>query len=122
MRPNGAGICVAQVVPSPDDASIAVVAKYQMALAAYTPDATTSFVSLEGYLAGRLAIAGLDGCGSNLTRNCFLNAIRNNQSVAIDGFPLRYGPEDNRGSDAVFITVLGEGSRYRQVDRLWGGR
>ncbi len=122
LGPDGAGIYVTQVVPSPDDASIAVVAKYQAALAAYAPEATPSFVSLEGYLAGRLAIAGLDGCGPDLTRDCFLNAIRNNQSVAIDGFPLRYGPEDNQGSDAVFITILGEDGRYRQVDRLTGGR
>ena len=122
LGPDGAGVYVTQVVPSPDDASIVVVAEYQAALAAYDPDATPSFVSLEGYLAGRLAIAGLDGCGPNLTRHCFLNAIRNNQSVAIDGFPLRYGPEDNQGSDAVYITVLGEDGRYRQVDRLTGGR
>ena len=122
LGPDGAGIYVTQVVPSPDDASIAVVAEYQAALAAYNPEATPSFVSLEGYLAGRLAIAGLDGCGPDLTRDCFLNAIRNNQSVAIDGFPLRYGPEDNQGSDAIFITVLGEDGRYRQVDSLADGR
>jgi len=122
LGPDGAGIYVTQVVPSPDDASIAVVAKYQAALAASDPEATPSFVSLEGYLAGRLAIAGLDGCGPDLTRDCFLNAIRNNQSVAIDGFPLQYGPEDNQGSDAVFITVLGEDGQYRQVDSLAGGR
>ena len=122
LGPDGAGIYVTQVVPSPDDASIAVVAEYQAALAAYVPEATPSFVSLEGYLAGRLAIAGLDGCGRDLKRDCFLNSIRNNQSVAIDGFPLRYGPEDNQGSDAVFITVLGEDGRYRQVDSLTSGR
>lgn len=121
LGPDGAGIYVTQVVPSPDDASMAVVAKYQAALAAYDPEATPSFVSLEGYLAGRLAIAGLDGCGPDLTRDCFLNAIRNQQSVDIDGFTLQYGPDDNQGSDGVFITVLGEDGQYRQVDRLVGG-
>ncbi len=122
LGPDGAGIYVTQVVPSPDDASIAVAARYQAALAAYDPEATPSFVSLEGYLAGRLAIAGVDGCGPDLTRDCFLNAIRNKQSVGIDGFQLVYGPGDNQGSDAVFITVLGNDGQYRQVDRLAGGR
>lgn len=122
LGPDGAGIYVMQVVPSPDDASIAVVARYQAALAAYNPEATPSFVSLEGYLAGRLAVAGLDGCGPDLTRDCFLDAIRNQQSVGIDGFQLEYGPGDNQGSDAVFITVLGNDGQYRQVDRLAGGR
>ncbi len=120
LGPDGAGIYVTQVVPSPDDASVAVVAKYQAALAAYDPEATPSFVSLEGYLAGRLTIAGVDACGSDLTRDCFLNAIRNKGSVDIDGFPLQYGPNDNQGSDGVYITVLGEDGQYRQVDRLVG--
>ena len=122
LGPDGAGIYVTQVVPSPDDAGIAVVAKYRAALAAYDPEATPSFVSLEGYLAGRLAVAGLDGCGRDLTRDCLLNAIRNKQNVDIDGFQLEYGPGDNQGSDAVFVTVLGEDGGYRQVDRLVGGR
>ena len=122
LGPDGAGVYVTQVVPSPDDASIAVVGKYQAALAAYGADATPSFVSLEGYLAGRMAIAGLDGCGRDLTHDCFLNAIRGKQSVDIDGFLLQYGPDDNQGSDAVFVTVLGPDGKYRQVDRIEGGR
>ncbi len=121
LGPDGAGIYVTQVVPSPDDATIPVVAKYQAALAAYDPASTPSFVSLEGYLAGRLAIAGLAGCGRDLNRDCFLNAIRSRQAVDIDGFPLQYGPDDNQGSDAVFVTVLGEDGEYRQVDRLESG-
>ena len=118
LGPDGAGIYVTQVVPSPDDATIPVVAKYQAALAAYDPDAAPSFVSLEGYLAGRLAVIGLDRCGRDLNQDCFLGAIRNRQTLDIDGFQLRYGPEDNQGSDAVFVTVLGEAGEYRQVDEL----
>ena len=119
---GGAGIYVTQVVPSPYDARNAVVDKYQAALSGYDPDATPSFVSLEGYLAGRLAIAGLDGCGPDLTRDCFLNAIRSQQTVDIDGFELQYGPDDNQGSDAVFVTILGPDGQYRQVDGLENGR
>ena len=119
---GGAGIYVTQVVPSPDDASIAVVDRYQTALSGYDPEATPSFVSLEGYLAGRLAIAGLDECGRELARACFLNAIRSQQTVDIDGFELQYGPDDNQGSDAVFVTILGPDGQYRQVDGLKNGR
>ena len=119
---GGAGIYVTQVVPSPDDASIAVVDRYQTALSGYDPETTPSFVSLEGYLAGRLAVAGMDECGRELTRACFLNAIRSQQTVDIDGFELQYGPDDNQGSDAVFVTILGPDGQYRQVDGLKNGR
>ena len=57
-----------QVVPFPDDDSLPVIAAYKRALALYLPDATPGFVSLEGYLAGRLAIAGLEGCGREVDR------------------------------------------------------
>jgi hypothetical protein len=66
LGPDDGSIYVPQVVPSPDDASMVVVAKYQAGLAACDPETTPSFVSREGYLSGRLAIMGVDACGSDL--------------------------------------------------------
>ncbi len=120
LGPDGAGIYVTQVVPSPDDATIPVVAKYQAALAAYDQASTPSFVSLEGYLAGRLAIAGLAGCGRDLSRECFINALHSPEAIDIDGMQLQYGPDDNQGSDSVFLTVIGHDGEYRQIDTLGG--
>ena len=31
---------------------------------------------------------------------------------------LNYGPGDNQGSDAVFLTVIGADGRYHGVERL----
>ena len=31
---------------------------------------------------------------------------------------LKFGPQDNQGSDAVFLTVIGTDGSYRQVERL----
>ena len=104
---DGVGVFVTQVVPYPTDDSLPIVASYLNALAAYDPEAVPGFVSLEGYLAGRLAIAGLDLCGADLSRECFLDAIRDAGEIDIDGFSLRYGSGDNQGSDSVFLTVIG---------------
>lgn len=121
LGPDGAGVYVTQVVPLPEDSSVPVVAKYQAALAEYDPGATPGFVSLEGYLAGRLTIAGLEGCGPDVSRDCFLNAVRDAGQVDIDGFQLQYAATDNQGSDAVYLTVIGEDGKYHLVDKL-GGR
>ena len=94
---EGTGVYVTQVVPLPDDTSIPVVAAYHSALKAFDPEATPGFVSLEGYLAGRLAITGLELCGADLSRECFLNAVRNAGSIDIQGMALQYGPGDNQG-------------------------
>ena len=115
---DGAGIYVTQVVPDPDSDHIRIVVAYHRALAAYRPDAVPGFVSLEGYLAGRLAIAGLEGCGREVSRRCFLDAIGGSGDMDIEGFRLAYGAGDNQGSDAVFMTVIGEDGKLYQVDSL----
>ncbi|MYE47588.1 MAG: ABC transporter substrate-binding protein, partial [Chloroflexi bacterium] len=63
LGPDGAGVIVTQVVPFPDDDSLPVIAAYKRALALVAPDEAPGFVSLEGYLAGRLPLAGLASCG-----------------------------------------------------------
>ena len=116
----GEGVYVTQVVPFPTDDSLPVVGAYLRALAAYDPDAVPGFVSFEGYLAGRLAVAGVAGCGAEVARECFLGSLRGSDVIDIDGFQLRYGAADNQGSDAVFLTRIGPDGRYRPAATLHG--
>ena len=115
---NGEGVYVTQVTPLPDDQSSTVVSNYRAAITAVDPDAEPGFVSLEGYLAGRLAIAGLEACGPTLSRECFLDALQDALVISIDDIRLQFGPDDNQGSDAVILTVLGADGNYSQVDTL----
>ena len=116
----GEGVYVTQVVPFPTDDSLPVVGAYLRALAAYDPEAVPGFVSFEGYLAGRLAVAGVAGCGAEVARECFLGSLRVRDVIDIDGFELRYGDDDNQGSDAVFLTRIGPDGRYRPAATLHG--
>ena len=118
LGPYGAGVYVTQVVPFPTDDSLPITAQYLEALAAYAPDAVPGFVSFEGYLAGRLAIAGLEGCGRDVDRSCFLNSLRSAATVQIGGFELQYGKGDNQGSDKVFLTRIGSDGNYYPVETL----
>ena len=123
LGPTGEGVFVTQVVPFPTDVSQPVVAAYQRALADLDPSAEPGFVSLEGYLAGRLAIAGLERCGRAVDRLCFLDSLLRGDVIDIDGFLLSYGAGDNQGSDQVFVTVIGPDGSYQPADdlRLNGG-
>ena len=118
LGPYGTGVYVTQVVPFPTDDSLPITAQYLEALAAYAPDAVPGFVSFEGYLAGRLAIAGLEGCGHDVDRSCFLDSLRSAARVEIGGFELRYGEGDNQGSDKVFLTRIGSDGNYYPVETL----
>ena len=117
LGPDGDGVFVTQVVPFPTDDSLPVVSSYLDALAAHEPGAVPGFVSLEGYLAGRMAIVGLERCGSDLTRSCFLAELLRGEPVDIDGFGLTFGGGDNQGSDKVFLTVIRDG-RYVPTDTM----
>ncbi len=118
LGPDGAGVVVTQVVPFPDDDSLPLIAAYKQALAVYAPDTTPGFVSLEGYLAGRLATAGLQSCGEEVDRSCFTAGLLGASSIDIDGFELSFGESDNQGSDSVFITVIGADGRYHPIETL----
>ena len=113
----GAGVFVTQVVPFPSDGGVRVVAEYASALAVSAPEAEPGFVSLEGYLAGRMAVMALQRCGPTLTREGFLTALRDADVIDLGGFPLQFG-DDNQGSDAVFVTMIGADGRYVPVDVL----
>ena len=117
----GAGVYVTQVVPFPSDDTLPVVGAYLRALAAHDAVAVPGFVSFEGYLAGRLAVAGVQGCGTAPTRDCFLDSLLGSDEVDIDGFTLRYGVSDNQGSDAVFLTRIGSDGQYHPATTLQAG-
>lgn len=121
LGPSGDGVVVTQVVPFPWDTSIPVVAEYHAALRAVDPAAQPGFISLEGYLAGRLVVEALrasaDTAGALPTRESFLRHLAGAGVVDLGGFEVRYGPGDNQGSDAVFLTVIRRG-RFVAVERL----
>ncbi|SMF09696.1 amino acid/amide ABC transporter substrate-binding protein, HAAT family [Tistlia consotensis] len=117
---DGAGVVVTQVVPFPWDHTIPAVAAYQAALKAYDAKAEPEFVSLEGYLVGRLAIAALEKAGAEPTRQSFLDAVYNTGTFDLGGVTLTYGPGDNQGMDRVFLTVIQPDGSFKAVDTLGG--
>lgn len=105
LWPEGAGVIISQVVPFPWDSSLPIVAEYQAALKA-SGDGSVGFVTLEGYLVGRLAIEALDRAGQDLTREGFLAAIESIDRLDFGGVELDFGRGDNQGIDTIFMTRL----------------
>ena len=119
LGPDGEGVFVTQVVPFPTDESLPIAASYLAALEEFDQGAEPGFVSFEGYLAGRLAILGLERCGRDVTRDCFVNNLLNAGEIDLDGFLLNYGgASDNQGSDTVFLTVIGPDGQYHPIQDL----
>ena len=115
---DGEGVVVTQVVPFPEDMSIPLVARYEKALKAASADATIGFVSLEGYMVGRLIVEALGKLEGPVTRESLLSTIKEVGTFDLDGITLSFGPDDNQGMDQVFLTVIQADGSFKPVDRL----
>lgn len=116
LGPDGKDVIVSQVVPFPWDASLKVVADYQ---AAIKPSGTEpEFVSLEGYLVGRLTIAALDKAGPDVTREGLVKIIKDTGKFDIGGLPMTFSAEKNEGLAKVFMTVIQADGSFKAVEKL----
>jgi ABC-type branched-subunit amino acid transport system substrate-binding protein len=118
LGPDGKGVIVSQVVPFPWDASLKVVADYQAAIKAVDAKAEPEFVSLEGYLVGRLAIAALDKAGDQPTREGLLRAIKETGKFDIGGLPMTFSAEKNEGLDRVFMTIIEADGTFKPIEKM----
>jgi branched-chain amino acid transport system substrate-binding protein len=118
LGPEGNGVIVSQVVPFPWDASLKVVADYQAAIKAADAKNEPDFVSLEGYLVGRLVTEAMQKAGDHPTRDGLLAAIKSTGKFDIGGLPMTFGPEKNEGLDQVFLTVVQPDGSFKAVDKL----
>ena len=106
------------MVPFPGDTSLKVVADYQAALKATDAKAEPEFVSLEGYLVGRLAIAALDKMGKDVTREGLIKVIKETGKFDIGGLPMTFSAEKNEGLDKVWMTIVqGDGS-FKPIEKM----
>ena len=109
---------VTQVVPFPGDTSLPLVARYQKALKAANPDAQIGFVSLEGYMVGRLIVDALEKMKDPITRARLLSTIKEVGKFDLGGITLSYGRDKNQGMDKVFFTMIEADGSLKPIDRL----
>jgi branched-chain amino acid transport system substrate-binding protein len=111
-------VVVTQVVPFPGDVSIPLVARYQKALKATNADAQIGFVSLEGYVVGRLVVEALGKVKGPVTRAGLLSTITEVGTFDLGGITLTYGADDHQGMDKVFLTVIQADGSLKPIDHL----
>ena len=100
------GVVVSQVVP-PLDAPLPVVAAARNALGR-----DYGYVSLEGYIVGRMFLTIARQVTGELTREAFMQTALGRR-FNVGGLELDFS-DDNQGSDLVVVTYLDDGS-YRTI-------
>jgi branched-chain amino acid transport system substrate-binding protein len=118
LGPEGQGVIISQVVPFPWDSSVKVVADYQAAEKALDPSLKPEFVSLEGYLSGRLVASALEETGPNPTRADMLRVINDVGRFDISGTIMTFGPKMHDAPAKVFLTVIQPDGTFKAVEEL----
>ncbi|WP_375313270.1 ABC transporter substrate-binding protein [Bradyrhizobium sp. A5] len=118
LGPDGEGVIVSQVVPFPWDRSIKLVADYQAAQKAFDPTLPPDFVSLEGYISGRIAASVLEQTGPKPTRASFLHTINDVGRFDISGSIVTVGVRAIETPPKVFLTVIQKDGTFRAIDRF----
>jgi len=111
----GRGVIVTQGVPCPADTTVPLVADYQRDIKALNPDAEPGFVSLEGYMVGRLVTSALKKVGRKVSREKLLDVIRDTGGFDLGGIELAFGPDDNQGLDRVFFTEIQPDGSFKAI-------
>ncbi|HET7890082.1 MAG TPA: ABC transporter substrate-binding protein [Candidatus Sulfotelmatobacter sp.] len=110
--PDAEGTIITQVVPPYDRTDYPTVALYRKYLTKYYPDATPSFVSLEGFVDAMVMVEGLKRAGKDVTREKFISGIESIHELNVglgSKLVLAYGPKDHKGFDDVYPTVVKNG-------------
>jgi ABC-type branched-subunit amino acid transport system substrate-binding protein len=113
----GAGVVVTQVVPFPGDANLPLVAHYREALKAIDPAAQPGFVTLEGYMVGRVMLMALEKINGEPTRKSLLDTIYAN-SFDLGGIKLTYGEKQNQGMQKIFLTAIQSDGSFKAIENL----
>ncbi|MCP4384159.1 MAG: ABC transporter substrate-binding protein [Hyphomicrobiales bacterium] len=123
LGPGDATVIVSQVVPLYDDPKSPLAEAFRHAMHAGSVGtearldwADAGFVGLEGYAIGRLIVDALEQIGPEPTRQMFLRQLLDGNTFDIGGLEMTFGPQDNQGSDAVFLTAIGPDGTFRYVE------
>jgi branched-chain amino acid transport system substrate-binding protein len=97
--PDGDGVYITQVMPSPDDASVPLVQQYQQDM----KGVNINYTSLEGYVNAVVLVEALNKAGNNLTRLGLVNVLEG-MDADVGGIKVSFSPTKHQGSKQVFLT------------------
>jgi branched-chain amino acid transport system substrate-binding protein len=102
----GDDVIVSQVVPYPKDTDIPLIEEYVEAMDKYQHDLPVSFISLEGYIAGKLFFLIAKSVEGELTREKFITAMEKTGRFNLGGIILQFGENDHQGMDTIYLTKI----------------
>ncbi|MCP3901215.1 MAG: ABC transporter substrate-binding protein [Desulfobacteraceae bacterium] len=102
----GEGCVISQVVTCPWEKDRDLIKEYTDAMKKYQPDEKIGFVSLEGYMVGKLFGMAMQHIKGKPTREGLINAIESQKIFDLGGLILKFDKHDHQGMDNIFLTII----------------
>ncbi len=110
---DGAGVVIAQVVPSPFGAgAVLVVPEYRAAIEKLLGKPEYSFTSLESFIAAKVTVEAIRRAGPTLTRETLLKALDSMSNYDAGGYVVNFSPRNHNGSKFVDLTIIGKDLKF----------
>jgi branched-chain amino acid transport system substrate-binding protein len=106
----GDGVIITQVMPSPNDTSVPIVAQYRKDMKA-AGHSELDFTDLEGYVDAVIFVEALKKAGPGLTRESFMAAAES-LDTSVGGLAVRFSSADHQALKKTYLTTISRG----QVD------
>ncbi|HVF62714.1 MAG TPA: ABC transporter substrate-binding protein [Casimicrobiaceae bacterium] len=110
---EGAGVVVAQVVPSPARTSLPIVTEYRAAIEKHLGAPKYSFTSLEAYIAAKVTVEAIRRAGPQLTRDSLVRALDNMSNYDTGGYNVGFSSTNHNGSKFVDLTIIGRDLTFK---------
>jgi ABC-type branched-subunit amino acid transport system substrate-binding protein len=82
----------------------------------YSPQQPLDFISLEGYIAARLFVAGLQKTGRNLTTERLVDSLESINDLTLEtGGSVSFSSAEHQGSHTVWGTMLNAQGEYQPL-------
>lgn len=109
---QGDGVIVTQVVPH-FNTNLPIVAQYRSDLKAFNPTAAPNFISLEGYIVGRILAEGIRHSGKDVTRESLIDGLESLSQLDIGlGFPITLDGTNHQASHKIWPTHIRAGKYH----------
>ncbi|MBT9477240.1 ABC transporter substrate-binding protein [Polaromonas sp.] len=110
---DGAGVVVSQVMPSPYSSARPIAREFVAAVKAAGSRADVNYSSMEGYVAARLLVEGLQRASGKLTRDALIGGLEAIGNQMMGGFAVSFSPTDHVASAFVELSMLTGDGRVR---------
>ncbi len=113
LGPQGAGVVVTQVVPSPYAPSRPITREFLAAIKRGGSTVQPNFGSMEGYIAAKVFLEGLLRAGPRLSRESLMAGLETMTEYSLGGFRVSLSRTDHVASNLVETSLLTGDGRVR---------